>query len=124
MSLGEIDIEKTLSDVRQEMAREEQLSPTLKALIDVLIVIVTLLSQRLGLNSRNSSKPPSADPYREKASRAKGQRKPGGQPGHEGKTLTTFDEVDTIEEIAIDRRTLPKGQYHDGGYEARQVVDT
>ncbi len=35
-----------------------------------------------GLNSKNSSLPPSQDPNREKKSRAKGERKVGGQKGH------------------------------------------
>src|SRR4051812_18242408 len=45
---------------------------------------VAQLEQRLGLNSTNSSKPPSSDGPHVKRSppKAKGARRPGGQPGH------------------------------------------
>lgn len=123
MRLGDINISETRERARKELDREENLSPALKATIELLLLIVTLLSQQLGLNSKNSSKPPSTDPHREKQSRAKGERKPGGQPGHEGKTLEPFDDPDYVQDIALDRRTLPRGEYRDDGYEARQVVD-
>lgn len=123
MGLNDINIADALENTRQELDRDESVSPGLKSAIELLILIVTLLSQQLGLNSRNSSKPPSTDPHRKKASRAKGDRKPGGQPGHRGVTLEPFDDPDHIQRIAIDRRTLPKGDYRDGGYERRQVID-
>lgn len=50
-------------------------------------------------NSNNSHVPPSQDPYRKnknKSLREKTERKPGGQPGHEGKTLEFTDTVDAI----------------------------
>ena len=50
------------------------------------------LRRQLGQNSRNSSKPPSSDsPFTKpapKSLRRKSGRKPGGQPGHPGSTLT------------------------------------
>jgi transposase len=49
------------------------------------------------------------DPNREKSSKAKKKRKPGGQPGHEGNTLQPVDNPDEIKEIKIDRKTLPGG---------------
>lgn len=51
------------------------------------------LEARLNENSRNSSKPPSSDPPAERdqrASRTPSGRKPGGQPGHQGKTRVAF----------------------------------
>jgi transposase len=48
---------------------------------------IAQLERRLGRNSRNSSQPPSADPPNTPPRRGKDRsgRKPGGQPGHEGK---------------------------------------
>ena len=50
------------------------------------------LRRQLGQNSQNSSKPPSTDsPFTKpapKSLRRKSGRKPGGQPGHPGSTLT------------------------------------
>jgi transposase len=49
------------------------------------------LKRRLGMDSTNSSKPPSSDsPFVKpapKSLRRKSGRKPGGQPGHPGATL-------------------------------------
>jgi len=44
--------------------------------------------------SRNSSLPPSRDPFRLKPTREKSGRKPGGQKGHEGSTLELTDNPD------------------------------
>jgi transposase len=59
--------------------------------IEQLLGEVAELKRQLGLNSRNSSKPPSSDsPFVKPAPRSlrrKSGRKPGGQPGHPGSTL-------------------------------------
>ncbi len=103
---------------------DKSLSPSLISMIKVLIVVVKLLTHRAGLNSRNSSKPPSSDPNRLKSSRKKTGKKSGGQKGHAGATLTQIDEPDEVEYIEVDRRTLPKGHnYKDIGIERRQIVD-
>jgi transposase len=63
----------------------------LRARVAVLEVENAELKRRLGMNSTNSSKPPSSDsPFTKPAPRSlrrKSGRKPGGQPGHPGSTL-------------------------------------
>lgn len=121
--MGDIDIEGTLKELEVNLALEKDLSPTLRSLIEILILVVKLLSNRVGLNSKNSSKPPASDPNRLKTSRKKSDKKPGGQRGHTGTTLKQIDEPDEIEAINIDRSTLPRGRYKQVGVEKRQVFD-
>jgi transposase len=53
------------------------------------------LKERLGLNSTNSSLPPSRDLYKAKKTRMRSGRKPGAQPGHkpQGYKLKPPDEI-------------------------------
>ena len=67
------------------------------------------LEEQLAKNSRNSSKPPSSDPNREKKPRKKGNKKPGGQKGHIGKTLEKVDNPDKVEVLKVNQTKLPKG---------------
>jgi len=89
----------------------------------VLLLLISILVNRLGLNSRNSSKPPVADPYRKKDLQKSTGRKPGGQQGHTGTTLKQVANPDIIEIIQVDRNLLPPGQYREAGHEVRQVID-
>jgi len=95
----------------------------MKSAVALLLILVKLLLARLGMNSRNSSKPPSTDPNRKKKSRAVSDKPVGGQVGRNGTTLLPIDEPDNIEVIKIDRRTLPHGNYHDAGFERRQIIE-
>lgn len=123
MTIKNIDVEATIERVKVQLAAEKDLSPALKSSLEVLLLLVTIMLNRLGLNSKNSSKPPSTDPNRKKEPKNKSDRKPGGQKGHNGTTLKPVPDPDEIEPILIDRRTLPKGRYQDVGFESRQVVD-
>ncbi len=60
----------------------------LKAQVAELLARIAELEARLGMNSRNSSKPPSSDPPNVAArpKRKPSGRKRGGQPGHKGTT--------------------------------------
>jgi transposase len=123
MKLESIDIETTIENTKRLLEEDQSISPSLKASIELLLVLVTLLLNRLGLNSSNSSKPPSSDPNREKKKKEPGSRKPGGQKGHNGTTLKKVANPDIIEDIALDPTTLPPGDYKEAGYDARQVID-
>jgi transposase len=94
-------------------------------MMQLFIVIVQLLVNQLGLNSGNSSKPPSSDPFRRRGSkRIRGTKRTGGQPGHTGSKIEQVSVPDKVETFDIDRKTLPKGhRYHHVGYEKRQVID-
>ncbi|MCU7898246.1 MAG: hypothetical protein KZQ61_06350, partial [Candidatus Thiodiazotropha sp. (ex Lucinoma aequizonata)] len=46
------------------ITQESALSPALRSALEVLLVLVSLLLNRITLNSKNSSKPPSTDPNR------------------------------------------------------------
>jgi transposase len=123
MKIDNIDIEATIEKAQALINRDEHLPAAIKSMFEVLILIISLLANRLNLNSTNSSKPPSSDPNRKKKPRPKTGKKKGGQKGHVGITLKKVDDPDIIEPIPIDRRTLPTGRYHEVDYEARQVFD-
>jgi transposase len=123
MTARGINVEESIKKVKELLNSEPGISPALKSSIEVLIVLIAALLEMLSLNSKNSSKPPSSDPNREKKSRAKGERRPGGQKGHDFSTLQPVPDPDRIEIIQIDRSTLPEGRYRVAGYEKRQVVD-
>ena len=118
-----IDVQAAIDNIQHEIDQDTKLSSGLKSAIQLLIVIIKLLSDRWGLNSTNSSKPPSSDPHRMKPTRQPTNRKVGGQPGHEGKTLTLVDNPDEVLPVSIDRSTLPKGRYFEAEAEVRQVFD-
>lgn len=128
MKVEDINITESIENAKKQIASDTSLTPALRATFDLLVLINTLLINRLGINSSNSSKPPSLDPNRKKKERKtrkdKGvKRKPGAQKGHKGRTLTKSDNPDEIEEILIDRRTIPPGNYRKVGFDSRQVFD-
>jgi transposase len=66
-------------------------------MFEILILVITLLANRLNLNSKNSSKPPSTDPNREKKPKPKTGKNKGGQKGHIGTTLQKVDDPDVVD---------------------------
>ncbi|OGQ90529.1 MAG: hypothetical protein A2464_11735 [Deltaproteobacteria bacterium RIFOXYC2_FULL_48_10] len=123
MTIESIDVEATIKRVKDLIAAEENLPPALKVSLEALLLLVTILINRLGLNSKNSSKPPSTDPNRARKPRVPSGRKPGGQHGHAGTTLQQVADPDEIKIVEIDRKSLPVDDYREIGYESRQVID-
>ena len=130
MTIQGLDINQQIKEIENALKSEKNLSPTMLAMIKMLILIVKLLSNKNGLNSRNSSKPPSTDQTGSNNKNKKtndesdeNQRKPGGQNGHKGTTLKQTQNPDEVEELKIDRSTIPAGKYTVIGYEKRQVID-
>src|SRR6202789_3619584 len=111
-------------------ALQEQ-KAALSALVAALQARVAELERQLGLNSGNSGKPPSSDGLKKKPARVSSLRersgkKPGGQKGHPGKTLSRTETPDA----AIDHfpETCPGcgGPLDEEivtGHTARQVFD-
>ena len=122
-TVASIDIQTAIAAVEKQLREDVHASTAMKSAVSLLPIVVKLLLTQRGLNSSNSSKPPSSDPHRERKARAISARSIGGQPDHEGTTLTPVNDPDEIQPIAIDRRTLPAGNYHESGFERRQVID-
>lgn len=117
------NITTKLSEVKTKL-ESERVSPEVRALIDILILIIEVLLERKLKNSKNSSVPPSQDPNRVKKSKQKSIRPQGGQEGHTGTTLVQVEEPNEIISLLIDRRTLPKDEkFKSAEPEVRQVVD-
>ncbi len=111
------------------MNTEKDLSPAMKGILSLLLLVVRLLMNRLGINSSNSSTSPSQDPHRVRGSKktakdAADKKKPGGQKGRTGHRLNQIASPDVTKVLKLDQRTLPKGHtYTEIGYETRQVFD-
>ena len=123
MNLSSINIPEIVEQTKAQLQEDKTLSPALKMSIELILVVVVMLASKLGLNSSNSSIPPSKDINRPKPTKAKSDKLAGGQKGRTGKTLTQTETPDEVEVILVDRTVLPKGQYREIGFQKRQVVD-
>ena len=102
-----------------------------QAVIVELRIRIAELERQLGLNSANSGKPPSSDGLKKKPSRVSSLRersgkKPGGQPGHPGKTLSRTETPDvTVDHFpsTCDGCSAALSAATANGHTSRQVVD-
>ena len=89
-------------------AKDKQIAE-LERLVQMLTVRVQELERRLGLNSQNSSKPPSGDglkkPPKPPSLREKSGKASGGQRGHKGDTLKQVAQPDEI--VTHEIKTCP-----------------
>jgi len=123
------------SESASEPSREELLAlvAAQAVVIAELTARVAELERRLGLNSQNSSKPPSSDGLKKPARvarvsslREKSGKKSGGQKGHKGETLRQVAEPDKVENHfpkSCAECGAPLTQDMAQGHAARQVFD-
>ena len=123
LKLGPAQLSSAIAEAERQLELDQNASASTKAAFGLLLLIVKMLIERLGLNSNNSSLPPSQDPNRARKSKKGAKRRPGGQPGSDGTTLERVEQPDEILEIKIDRRTLPRGEYRPAGLERRQRIE-
>jgi len=125
VKFDKVNITETLNSAKLLLETEENISPAMRVMFQLLITIISLFASRLSLTSKNSSKPPSMDPNRDKPPKVDKdpKKKPGGQLGRNGVNLQPVPDPDKIIPINIDKRRLPRGDYHDVGFEKRQVID-
>jgi transposase len=126
LSVNDIDVNETLAKAKNILEKNKTLPAEVIALVELLVLLVSLLVGKLSVNSSNSSIPPSKDPLKNKGKGTKRtgvKRKAGAQKGHKGATLEQVDNPDVIETLTIDKRSLPKGEYTSAGFDIRQTFD-
>ena len=123
MKIEKIDISETINNAKKLLAEEKNISSALRAMFEVLLLLISILAGRALLNSGNSSKPPSSDLNRKKSEKKASNKKQGGQLGRVGKNLMPIETPNEVVKIAVDRSKLNDEEYQEAGYEARQVFD-
>jgi transposase len=125
----QVSVQQETMSVQGELIKRQQEQVSLQEQqITMLTEQVKVLQERLAKDSRNSHLPPSSDRFvrKRKSLRKKSGKKPGGEPGHPGKTLMFSSTPDEVMLHRLDRcphcqqelQTLPCC-----GLERRQVVD-
>ena len=128
MTFKKINVTKALENARRLLSLESEISPALRAAIELILTLVTLMAAEIQPGkSKRGNTAPSQDPYRSrkgsgKKETKKGKAKGGGQPGRTGVTLEPTDNPDVIETLSIDKCDLSK-DWKFCGYECRQVFD-
>ena len=95
--LGELRAQLAERDRTIVVLSEE--NAALRAQLGVVLERVAELERRVGQSPRNSDQPPSSEGYGKpppRSRRKRGQRGPGGQPGHEGTTLCQIADPDRV----------------------------
>lgn len=124
MKIDDINITETMASIKAQLEVDRTISPLFKATIEMLMLVTTVLLNRLGLNSKNSSKPPSTDQKTNQENKTQpSTKKKGAQKGHVGSTLIASENPDIVEFIPFDMSLLPQGDYVQVGVEKRQVFD-
>ena len=120
-----INISETLAQAHKALVDNKDIPADFAAQVSVLLTALEGFLNQQKPTSRNSSLPPSQDPNRLKQLRSgEGDKKPGGQAGHVGKTLRPVENPDEIINISVDKSSLPTDHsYKKVGVSKRQVVE-
>lgn len=89
--LNDVDIDATIAQLKQQLDAEGDgvVSDTALSTIRMLLLIVSLLMDRLRLNSRNNRRPPSSRSHRERIEKSPVTRKPEDSITRTGWKTTT-----------------------------------
>ena len=113
MVVDGLSVTETINDVQNIVDKEPWTDPVKNKIKD-LILIASIMKDRLSTNSQNSSQPPSQDEQKDKDPKGKpkppGSSKPGGQKGHTGNQLKPVENPDEIIDLPVDRSQLPEGK--------------
>ena len=96
-------IEQLETEFSEQARKYEENIALQQATIEEQAKVIKDLMSRIDMNSSNSSKPPSSDPYKKpkpKSMRITTGRKPGGQKGHKGHGLRLPESIDEVAEAA------------------------
>jgi transposase len=102
MNPSGINITEVVEQTKAHLQNDADATPELKASIELILMVVVLLAQRLGLFSQNSSIPPSKDGNRKKLSSKPSDKKAGGQIGPKDLPLVLVDEPDEVQNFLRD----------------------
>jgi transposase len=125
VTIDGISVQETIDLARNQLA-QINVPEDNKSSIELLINLTSIMKDRLGINSSNSSKPPSKDDPKDKCQKDKrpaSERSVGGQKGHQGSQLELVENPDDIIYIPIDKGVIPDGNHFISGYARRQVID-
>jgi transposase len=103
INIKNIDIQIAIEKAKAAIREDRQISAGTKSIVEILILVITILANRLDLNSKNSSKPTSTYLKREIKAKTKSGSHKGDQKERDGITLQKVDDPDVIEPIKIDR---------------------